>query len=78
MAGPLRVESTGAYYHVINRGSFCFPIFREERDREMILEKPVDVAERFNVRVRAYCLQIVSLLGRRRGWPAASPRQRSA
>jgi putative transposase len=58
MARPLRVEFAGACYHVINRGNFRSPIFREERDREMILDRLVDFAERFEVRIRAYCLQI--------------------
>jgi len=58
MARPLRIEFPGACYHVINRGNFRFPVFREDRDRELILEKLVDLAERFQVRIRAYCVQI--------------------
>ena len=58
MARPLRVEFPGACYHVINRGNFRFPVFEEDRDRELILEKLVDFSERFGVHVRAYCVQI--------------------
>jgi len=58
MARPLRVEFSGACYHVINRGNFRFPVFEEDRDRELILEKLVEFSERFGVRVRAYCVQI--------------------
>lgn len=58
MARPLRVEFPGACYHVINRGNFRFPVFREARDRELFLAKLVDFAERFEVRVRAYCIMV--------------------
>ena len=58
MARPLRIEFEGACYHVISRGNFRFPVFREERDREIILEKLIDCAERYHVRIWAYCVQI--------------------
>ena len=58
MARPLRIEFPGACYHVINRGNFRFPVFSESRDRELILEKLVDFAERFQIRVRSYCVQV--------------------
>ena len=58
MARPLRVEFPGACYHVINRGNFRFPVFEEDRDRELILEKLVDFSKAFGVHVRAYCVQI--------------------
>ena len=57
MARPLRVEFAGACYHVINRGNLRFPIFREERDRELLLAKLVGFAERYGVGIRAYCIQ---------------------
>ena len=56
MARPLRVEFPGACYHVICRGNFRFPVFGEERDRELLLKCFVRFAESFHVRVRAYCL----------------------
>ena len=58
MARPLRVEYPGACCHLINRGNLRFPIFLEERDRELVLSKLVEVADRFAVRVRSYCVQI--------------------
>ena len=57
-ARPLRVEFPGACYHVINRGNFRFPVFEEDRDRELILEKLVDFAACFGVQIRAYCVQV--------------------
>ncbi|MCK5805926.1 MAG: transposase [Lentisphaeria bacterium] len=56
MARPLRVEFPGACYHVICRGNFRFPVFAEERDRDLLLKCLVRFAESFHVRVRAYCL----------------------
>ena len=44
MARPLRVEFAGACCHVINRGNFRFPVFGEDRDRELILARLVDFA----------------------------------
>ena len=38
MARPLRIEYSGAYYHVINRGNAGENIFIDERDREKFLE----------------------------------------
>ena len=58
MARPLRLEFPGACYHVIQRGNFRFPVFGEERDRELLLAKLADFAERFRVRVRAYCVMV--------------------
>ena len=52
MARPLRVEFPGACYHVINRGNFRFPVFEENRDRELILEKLVGFSESFGEYVR--------------------------
>ena len=56
MARPLRVEFPGACYHLICRGNFRFPVLREERDRELLIERLVKYAETFRVRVRAFCL----------------------
>jgi REP element-mobilizing transposase RayT len=58
MARPLRIEFPGACYHVIQRGNFRFPVFGEERDRDLLLEKLAEFAERFRVRVRAYCVMV--------------------
>ncbi len=58
MARPLRIEFPGACYHVINRGNFRFPVFRDDADRKILLEKFVDFAERHHVRIRAYCIMV--------------------
>ncbi len=36
MAGPLRIEYPGAYYHVMNRGLLRRDIFLEDKGRESI------------------------------------------
>jgi len=38
MAGALRAESRGAFYHVINRGNVGNDIIKSLRDRENFLE----------------------------------------
>ena len=38
MARPLRVEYSGAYYHVINRGNAGEDIFHSIQNREKFLE----------------------------------------
>ena len=38
MARPLRVEYSGAFYHVINRGNNQEKIFKNDRDEEKFLE----------------------------------------
>jgi putative transposase len=56
MARPLRVEYSGAYYHIINRGNAGENIFIDERDREKFLEYLAKGIERFTTRIHAYCL----------------------
>jgi REP element-mobilizing transposase RayT len=58
MTRPLRVEFPGACYHVINRGNFRSPVFEEDRDRMLIIEKLAEFAEKHRVKVRAYCVMI--------------------
>ena len=58
MARPLRVEFPGACYHIISRGNFRVPVFRDDRDRELFLRKLAEFSERFDVRVRSYCLMV--------------------
>jgi hypothetical protein len=38
MTRPLRVEYSGAYYHVINRGNNQEKIFKNDRDKKKFLE----------------------------------------
>ena len=56
MARPLRVEYSGAVYHVINRGNAGEKIFRGNRDREKFLEYLEKSTERFILNVHSYCL----------------------
>jgi len=56
LARPLRVEVTGAVYHVIARGNERRSVFRDDRDREIYLERLAECRERFRLRVLAYCL----------------------
>jgi REP element-mobilizing transposase RayT len=56
MARPLRVEYSGAVYHVMNRGNAGENIFRSNRDREKFLEYIEKATERFLLNVHAYCL----------------------
>ena len=56
MARPLRIEYSGAYYHVINRGNAGENIFIDERDREKFLEDLAKGVERFITRIHTVCL----------------------
>ena len=47
MARPLRIEYSGAFYHVMHRGNAGSDIFKSERDREKILEYFKKAAERY-------------------------------
>ena len=56
------LRSHGALCHgpsVAYRVPGCvLPYLREERDRELLLERLVKCAEIFRVRIRAYCLMV--------------------
>ena len=56
MARPLRVEYSGAIYHVINRGNAGEKIFRNNRDREKFIEYLEKAVERFLLNVHSFCL----------------------
>lgn len=56
MARPLRVESPGAFYHVINRGNAGEDIFKSIRDREKYLEYLEAASSRFSLRIHTFCL----------------------
>lgn len=56
MARPIRVEFEGAVYHVMARGNERKAVFRDDQDRRRFLEALAEMAERFGVRVHAYCL----------------------
>lgn len=56
MARPLRIEFPGGLYHVTSRGNSREAIYLEDGDKELFLGVLVDVRNRFNWRVHAYCL----------------------
>ena len=56
MARPLRVEYSGAVYHIINRGNAGENLYRSSRDREKFLSYLKKAAERFSIKVHTYCL----------------------
>ena len=56
MARPLRIEYDGALYHVTSRGNERRPIFKDDADRELFLERLAQVTERYRWICHAYCL----------------------
>ena len=56
MARPLRIEYSGAYYHVSTRGNERKAIFRDEWDRERLLELLARAVKDFHLRLHGYVL----------------------
>ncbi len=56
MARPLRLEYTGALYHVTSRGDRQEDIFEDDEDRQQFLQILNDVSEACNWVCHAYCL----------------------
>jgi len=56
MARPLRIEYSGAIYHVTSRGNAQADIYLEDSDRETFLESLARVIDRFGWVCHAYCL----------------------
>ncbi|MEN8180084.1 MAG: transposase [Pseudomonadota bacterium] len=56
MARPLRIEFSGALYHVTSRGDRREPIFEDDEDRLKYLSILAEVVGRFNWDCHAYCL----------------------
>jgi putative transposase len=56
MARPLRIEFSGALYHVTSRGDGREDIFLDDSDREMFLGVLDQVYERFNWECHSYGL----------------------
>jgi len=56
MSRPLRIEFSGALYHVTSRGDGRKAIYRDDRDRRDYLDVLSEVCKRFNWCVHAYCL----------------------
>ena len=55
MARPLRLEFSGALYHVTSRGDRREDIYLDDDDRETWLSVLETVCQRFNWVVHAYC-----------------------
>jgi putative transposase len=56
MARPLRIEYSGAYYHVTARGNERKAIFRDDQDRRKFLELLGRGVEEFQLRLHCYVL----------------------
>ena len=56
MARPLRIEYPGALYHVTSRGNEREPIFIEDADRHVFLDRLGEVVESHLWLCHAYCL----------------------
>jgi REP element-mobilizing transposase RayT len=56
MAGPLRIEYPGAYYHVMNRGNRRENIFLTDKDRKVFLAGLVDSCETYHIKLIAFVL----------------------
>lgn len=56
MARPLRIEFSGALYHVTSRGNARAAIFLDDYDRQSFLRVITEVVIRFNWLCYAYCL----------------------
>jgi REP-associated tyrosine transposase len=56
MARPLRVEYSGAFYHVMNRGNAGETLFKSKRDRIKFLEYLESTVDRFSIRIHTFCL----------------------
>src|SRR6476660_8016308 len=56
MARPLRIQYSGAYYHVTCRGNDRRSIYRDDSDRELFLEKLKASLEIYGVALHAHVL----------------------
>jgi REP element-mobilizing transposase RayT len=56
MARPLRIEYAEAVYHVTSRGNARRPIFKDDKDRGMLLNILEEVNDRYHWLCHAYCL----------------------
>ena len=56
MARPLRIQFSGAVYHVVNRGTARQATFVQEQDYEAFLKTLAEAHVLWGVEVFAYCL----------------------
>jgi REP element-mobilizing transposase RayT len=56
MVRPLRIEYSGAYYHITSRRNERKPVFKGSRDRERFVSYLESATERYGAVVHIYCL----------------------
>lgn len=56
MPRPLRIEYSGAWYHVMNRGVNKMPIFTTDEHRHIFLKLLEEISTLFRVEIHSYCL----------------------
>lgn len=56
MARPLRIEYSGAFYHVLNRGLERRAIFREEKDYQHFLSRLLEAYRKYGMVCHTFCL----------------------
>ena len=56
MARPLRIQYSGAWYHVMNRGTAHQFIYQTEKHRHFFLSLLAEVNLRYQAEIHAYCL----------------------
>ncbi len=65
MARPLRIEFSGALYHITSRGDRREAIYEDDQDREAFLDVLAEVVERYNWICHAFCLMTSHYLSSR-------------
>jgi len=55
MSRPLRIEFSGALYHVTSKGNGREAIYLDDADRELFMDILGEVCELFNWLVPAWC-----------------------
>jgi REP-associated tyrosine transposase len=56
MARPLRINYSGAFYHVTSRGNERKNVFKSKRDREKFFEYLESATQRYDAVIHAFCL----------------------
>jgi len=56
MSRPIRIQYSGAVYHIISRGNKKEAIFKNNKDFTLFLDILSEVIERYNWKLYAYCL----------------------
>lgn len=56
MGRSLRIEYSGAFYHVTSRGNEQKDVFKSQKDREKFLSYLASASERYGAAIHAFCL----------------------